>query len=618
MTIINLVFRDKPNNKQPINLVFGATGDTEEIPNREINAVISFYEFELFGKIDVLNPISLNATIPLYNFSVFGGLSIDYGINENLVYNAFNSKYNAADAIFRAYVLSFNSSSILEKVSRPKFGSASIVKWLYSIKWGGYSKLAKNTHNNWGMATQFTSPIYLVKWGKTIGESLKSTANWSNAEFRYNNYSNLWGLSGHVEKISQTSFKTADNFTSKNYLINWGLGSSFDLAKRIVWNIAMMPGGCGTSIRPPYKPPIVPPNDNITIVKNLIFCHKPNNKNPINLIFGDDCKRDDHSIEDKNTYTMKNTIKIFRTDNDHLIQALSVDIGANRQDYLWSGNLSLPYSELESISDKPEIEININQYKFVVDINEINIKKAFNYKMIELSVFSTTQRLNTIKAHKIDIDMSSNAIMAAQLHRDDLVTGFEFINSDVDWIIPANLIEYDDANALDIISQFGVATEDIVVSHAYEKEIMIKPKYPTGDPVYSLPSDKLFDYSEATSKGNIYNAIVVSGENVGVTAVIRKEGTAGEKIAPMVINKLITEEQAARRVGLNKIYNTSDIAANIDVVSPLYPEAPLLYPSDLVRIDDQLGWIDTVGISASNDCGAITIKHSFSLEKKVV
>lgn len=595
----DLLFKDPLNNKSPINLVFGGGSDEPE-PPQQVNEI--------------------RGIIPLYNFALFGGLSIDYGINPNLVYQQHKGRYKEATELYHSYLLSFNESAKIIKYSSLMYKEAHKVLWAFSTFWASYSKQANTAQAFWKTAVKvigLPSESYWLNSDKYIGNS---SNNWNEAVVVYRNNGADWGNGAALDYHGRVLFEEAQQLTSFKFIVRWGKGLSQNNNVNVVWGFAALPGGCGPSIRPPYKPPYIPDDGSKTVTIDLVFCKAPNNKNPINLVFGDECDKEEnqHTIDDEKVYIVKNDIKIFRTDSGNFIQAFSVEIGANRQDYLWSGTLSLPYSELEKISDKPEIEININQYKFIVDVNEINIKKAFNSRIIELSVFSTTQRLNTIKAHKIDIDMSSNAIMSAQLHRDDLVTGFEFVNSDVDWMVPANLIEYGEANALDIISLFGVATNDTVVSHAYEKKMLMKPKYPMGEPIYSLPSAKLFECSEAEVKGNTFNAIVVSGENVGITAVIRKDGSAGEKIAPMIINRLITAEEVARRTGFNNIYNTTDIASTIDVVALLYPEAPQLYPSDMVRIDNDIGWIDSVSINGSNEGGAITVRHSFKIEKKVV
>ena len=598
MTIlkVDLIFRDGPNNKGPINLIFGGCGE------EEVGEHISS------GRVTLDDP------------TIFSASSINYGIDNNLIYSEFSGVYAESRIVFVFYYQSFDANAMLEKLSVGIYGQAQMCAQKFRGFWGGYDKLSGAGSDSWTAATIKRSKYFSAWWVETRQKASGWHGFWSIAKSSRENGIARWGNAPAIDLSNVATFGAAILRTTFNIFNHWGKGLSLTKPEHIVWSFADLPGGCGVSIRPPYKPPIIPPNDNITIVKNLVFCHKPNNKNPINLIFGDECHiQNEYSIPDKGVYIVKNKVEIFRTDDGRIIKAFAVEIGANSKEYLWSGSLSLPFSELDKIIDKPELEININQYKFVVDVNEINTNQGFNSKDVEVSILSTTNRLKTIPSHNVGRDSSSLGIMSAQLQRDDLDTGFIFVNKDgEDWVINDNLIEYSDASALDVINNIVLAVGDSVVSHAYRKEIMMKSKYPVGQPTYRLPVGKLFDYGASETKSTEYNAIVVTGENIGITAVVRKEGTAGEKIAPMIVNKLITAENAARRAAINAIYNTDDYSIDISTESVLFKEVPMLYPRDIVQVGSDIGWIEDIRISVALDDKALTVRHLMSIEKEVV
>lgn len=598
MTIlkVDLIFKDKPNNKNPINLIFGGGGE------EEVGEHISS------GRVTLDDP------------TIFSASSINYGIDNNLIYSEFSGVYAESRIIFMFYYQSFTAAEMLEKLGAGIYGQAQEHAQKLSTFWGGFDKLAGAGEDSWAVATIKRSKHFYSWWSDAEQESSGGHGFWSIVESSRRAGAGRWGNAPAIDLSNVATFGAAILRTTFNIFNHWGKGLSLTKPEHIVWSFADLPGGCGVSIRPPYKPPIIPPNDNITIVKNLVFCHKPNNKNPINLIFGDECHiQNEYSIPDKGVYIVKNKVEIFRIDDGRIIKAFAVEIGANSKEYLWSGSLSLPFSELDKIIDKPELEININQYKFVVDVNEINTNQGFNSKGVEVSILSTTNRLKTIPAHNIGRDSSSLGIMSAQLQRDDLDTGFIFVNKDgEDWVINDNLIEYSDASALDVINNIVLAVGDSVISHAYRKEIMMKSKYPAGQPTYSLPVGKLFDYGTSETKSTEYNAIVVTGENIGITAVARKEGTAGEKMSQMIVEKLITADNAARRAAVNAIYNTAECSVEISAESVLFKEAPMIYPRDFVQIGQDVGWVEDVSIRAELSDKAIIVRHAMTIEKKVV
>jgi len=592
----DLIFSKPLNNKNPINLVFGDDTVEPEAQENIASAIVDLYEFSLLSK-----------------------ASVDYGIDENLI--GINSSIVVIDTgISRnEYGLILHESFKLYNYFIDNFSDSTIIKYLYSIAWGSTDKLKSNAINQWKSADLINAIDVGIGIKNSYLQASSSQSKWESADYIFYNRDPFFLYAINSRKDRSIKFSNTEN-SGHNYDALWNIADAFTNNKKIIWDITGLSNDCGPSIRPPI-PPITPPDGgSITIVRDLVFCKKPNNKNPIDLIFGDTCGwvDDDYSIPDEDVYIVQNNVEICRTDDRRIIKAFNVEIGANRKDYLWSGSLSLPFSELEKIVDVPEIEININQYKFVVDVDDIKVQQEFNRKSIEISVSSTTNRLKTIKAHNVDNDLSSIAIMSAQLSRDDLETGFKFVSQNsVDWIIPSGIIEYDDAFALDIINSIALSVGDTVISHAYKKEIIVKEKYSSGQPIYKLPIGKLFDYSTNEESGTEYNAVVVTGENKGITAIVRKEGTAGEKIAPMIVNKLITDQSAARRAAINSIFNSKDRSITIDTESVLFKETPMIYPSDVVQVGNDFGWADNVNIRCEMAGKTLVVRHSMSIEKKV-
>lgn len=593
----DLVLSKPLNNRNPINLVFG--DDSEEPSHREHIA---------------------EAVVDLYEFSLFSSVIVDYGINQNLVGSSHNITILKANNAKNTFQLLFHESLKLDHSFFSLFEDAILIKWEYCTLWNSSDKIKDSFLSHWSQASYVHSIDFRPSFYNSYKKSSSSMAHWSAASYLFFNRHPFFFYADAVYAGDKVKFNRA-NCVRIKFDALWSVADIFTRKKNVIWNFASLPGGCGPSIRPPIVPPKPPKPDVISVKADLVFCKHPNNKNPINLIFGDECdvKDDDYSIPEKGVYIVKNEVEIFRTDDGRIIKAFNVEIGSNSKEYLWSGSLSLPFSELEKVADKPEIEININQLKFIVDVNDVDTKKGFNAGTVDIAISSTTNRLKTIKAHDIGHDAGSIAIMSAQLSRDDLETGFVFLNKDgEDWIIPSGLIDYSDTAALDVINTIALSVGDVVISHAHKKEIMMKSKYPAEQPVYSVPAGKLFDLNTNESESIKYNAIVVTGENSGITAVVRKDGTSGDKIAPMIVNKLITAENAARRAAINSIYNTDDYSVSIDTESVLFKEVPMIYPRDIVKIGSDIGWVDDVRISATLDGKALIVRHAMSIERKIM
>ncbi len=103
------------------------------------------------------------------------------------------------------------------------------------------------------------------------------------------------------------------------------------------------------------------------------------------------------------------------------------------------------------------------------------------------------------------------------------------------------------------------------------------PLYPAapwnwGDvtPDFVLPIASVSRESIAWSDKPNYNRVFVSGQEQGVLGQVTRQGTAGEWLAPMVTDSLITTAAAARQRGLAVLSDTGrqlDIGLRLPVLS---------------------------------------------------
>ena len=90
-----------------------------------------------------------------------------------------------------------------------------------------------------------------------------------------------------------------------------------------------------------------------------------------------------------------------------------------------------------------------------------------------------------------------------------------------------------------------------------------------------------------------YNRVFVSGQEVGVLGQVTRAGTAGDVLAPMVVDALITEAAAARQRGIAVL---SDTGRQIEVSLrlPVLAETGIIEPGAFVEYQD--GSVTRLGI----------------------
>jgi hypothetical protein len=107
-----------------------------------------------------------------------------------------------------------------------------------------------------------------------------------------------------------------------------------------------------------------------------------------------------------------------------------------------------------------------------------------------------------------------------------------------------------------------------------------------------LPADAVARESLRWQEKPAYNRVFVSGQEAGVLGQVTRAGTAGDVLAPMVVDPLITEAAAARQRGLAIL---ADTGRQIEVTLrlPVLAETGIVEPGAFVEY--QYGRIARLG-----------------------
>ena len=104
-------------------------------------------------------------------------------------------------------------------------------------------------------------------------------------------------------------------------------------------------------------------------------------------------------------------------------------------------------------------------------------------------------------------------------------------------------------------------------------------------PGFVLPSAATARESLEWKDAARYNGVYVSGVSAGVLGWVKRTGTAGDELAPMVVDPLITEAVAARQRGIAVL---ADTGRQIEVTLrlPVLPETGVIEPGGFVEYQD--------------------------------
>ena len=194
-----------------------------------------------------------------------------------------------------------------------------------------------------------------------------------------------------------------------------------------------------------------------------------------------------------------------------------------------------------------------------------------------------------------------------------------------DWLLPAGTWSHTGAPlsaALRVAESIGA----VVRSHRTLQELQIAPRYAiepwdwaSATPDVTMPADVIVTDSLEPDNSPAYNAVYVSGQAQGILAHAVRKGTAGELLAPAVVDGLITHADAARQRA-TAILGAAGLKQRHSLDMPLLTGGTnpgLLLPGYLLHVDDIGGksWRGLVrGISVR--AGLPTVRQSISIERR--
>lgn len=198
-----------------------------------------------------------------------------------------------------------------------------------------------------------------------------------------------------------------------------------------------------------------------------------------------------------------------------------------------------------------------------------------------------------------------------------------------DWLVPAGAWSHSGA-ALDAVQaivnaaggylQSHRSSPTLQARHPYGQRVGDNPGAPwgwmTGAADVELATDALITESIARADGPDINAVYVSGTSTGVLALVKRTGSAADKLAAMATDPLITHADAARQRGL-AILGAGGYKYNISLELPVLTgsgQPGVLDVGQLVQVNASVPWrgrVRSVSVSSRRP----SLRQSVTLER---
>lgn len=302
----------------------------------------------------------------------------------------------------------------------------------------------------------------------------------------------------------------------------------------------------------------------------------------------------------RSVYVVLNNVTLRRVIGNIQLPTLSLSLSIDVDSWTWSFSSSLPGSSLGDVQpdeDGPvELEASINGILYRLLAEKISRERTFNNSTIRVSGRGKSALLADPYSPVLTFANTLATRTAQQLMADVLTFNGVPIGWDIDWqiddwLVPAGAFNVNGTYIDGLIAVAGAAGA-YLQPHPTNQTLQVLPRYILAPWDWNLITpDFVLPSSVATQEGIDwiekpgYNRVFVSGTSQGVLGQVTRTGTAGELVAPMVTDALITQAAAARQRGLSILADTGK-QAQVRLRLPVLPETGVISPGKYVRYED--------------------------------
>lgn len=303
----------------------------------------------------------------------------------------------------------------------------------------------------------------------------------------------------------------------------------------------------------------------------------------------------------RRAYIVLNTITLVRASNGAPLSALALSLQIDADSWTWGWDASIPGAELALVEPAPggdpvELLATVNGQQFRLLAERIARDRRFAQSRIRISGRGRAAML--ADPHSPIVTRSNaDARTMQQLLADALTTngvgiGWAIDWQAADWLVPAGLYNHT-GSYIAHAQRLAEAAGAYVQADPLLDTLRILPRYPllpwewsAATPDITLPSAPVVREAIEWQDKAAYNRVFVSGtESGGVLGQITRTGTAGDVVAPMITDPLITHADGARARGRPILADTGR-QARITLELPILPETGIITPGKLVQYTD--------------------------------
>ena len=302
----------------------------------------------------------------------------------------------------------------------------------------------------------------------------------------------------------------------------------------------------------------------------------------------------------RRVYLVLNEVSLHRLIDGAEVPVFTLSLSLDAGSWTWGFEAALPASAEPQVdpghaAGPVELVVRVNGTAFRVLAEAISRERRFGEASIRVS---GRGRNAVLAAPYAPVMTFSNAeARTARQLMDDVLTlngvslGWTVDWGLTDWIVPARVFAHQ-GTWIEALAAIAGAAGGELMPHPTDQSLRVRHRYPVAPwewhsvtPDVVLPVEAVARESVRWLEKPAYNRVFVAGQEVGVLGQVTRGGTAGEVLAPMVVDPLITEAAAARQRGLAVLADTGR-QIEVSLRLPVWAATGIIEPGAFVLYQD--------------------------------
>lgn len=291
-----------------------------------------------------------------------------------------------------------------------------------------------------------------------------------------------------------------------------------------------------------------------------------------------------------------NTQSVVLEETGAAIDARNVQLSIDDTSWTWSWSADVAASFEDALTAPVDglipVMVTINGFSVSVLASLPVRDRSFAKSSLKISGQGRSAWLADPYAEKVSRSnasfLTAQQLMADVLTENGVSLGWDIDWQLTDWTIPADTWSHT-GTAIEACQEIAAAAGGYIQSHPISQQLQVLPRYPalpwawdSITPDIDLPEDVCTVENTETIDKPRYNAVIVSGQAEGVRCHVTRAGSDGGRVAPMVIDSLITHIDAGRQRGGAVLADTGRQKI-ITLSLPILAETGPILPGKFIR-----------------------------------